>query len=1175
MNWLNKISIRKRLVFTLVTAIVTLAGFCFLSLMEMGELSGVIHNIYEDPLKISDAANTARIGILKMQREMRDVLLAKDKEEMLKRLERVDHLEQDIVKNLDMIRDQAVLKENRGHETKVRELFLRFRKNHGEMVSLLEEDRLGEALDISQNRNSHLVEQMEEILGKISENAEGRAWGYVKDAKGVERNAQKTLVVSMTLLGIFLAGSFYFIMSSILQPLGKLKAIMDYSTATDELSEVELHGNNEIIDMGRCYNLLVQKLRNQFWIKDSQNDLNQAISGRLQLKELTDKALSFLARKLGVGKGAIYLYDQEQRQLRLYSTFAFTERERLSNQYALGEGIVGQVALENKPILLTNIPGREDQILTGLIQQAPLNTYAFPLTHEGELYGVVELASFEAFTPLRQEFLRQSADIIAIALYGAIQNQRVEDLLAISEAAQQEAKLAAEELQKSNAILEEQQHLLQQTNAELEEQQQLLQQQSEELHHTNSQLEEQQQMLEEQSRLLNTKNQELEMSKEDLLRYSRQLETANRYKSEFLANMSHELRTPLNSIILLSRLLMRNKEEHLMEDDLEKVNVIHASGKELLRLINDILDLSKIEAGRMELNITEFHSSQLAMELEQLFENMAEEKQLQLKVEDTVNSVLYGDHDKISQILRNLLSNAIKFTAEGTVTLKIAKDPLASTGVLFSVTDTGIGIAHENLATIFQEFHQGDGSISRKYGGTGLGLSISKGLAELMDGEIKVESKVGQGSTFSLHLDDILLPVSQQGKLLENTSFLKECAVTKEEQSWGVDENKRILIIEDDEAFAVHVGEVSKAMGLDALLAKTGSEGLYYARHYPVEGILLDLMLPDMSGIEVLRELKSTVELRNIPVYIMSSKAKDNQPQKMGAIGYQEKPMEDWDIKDVLSRLLETATKKPRRILLIEDREEQKTAIEELVENRDIQTSSVDTREKAQALLAVNTYDVILLNLEIEQGTGIRVCRYLQEKGMETPVIVYTGKELTLEQEKEVRRYADHIIIKGANSQEGLMDEVTLFLHQVKKNVKKGGCTVHKTNKGSTLRLDGKKVLLVDDDPRNIFVLASTLEEYGAEILEAENGAVALEKLKETSVDLVLMDIMMPVMDGYETIQEIRENEALRNIPIIAVTAKTMKEDRDKCIEAGANDYISKPIDYDGLIRLIKAWIEK
>lgn len=1156
MHYLENLSVRQRLMAILSVWILIFIGFGSFAIFEMRELGKVVRNIYEHPLQVSNAAIEARVDILKIQRDMKDIILARDKAEITSRAEKLKPLEERVLHNLDIIRDYALSLQSKQLEKDAREVLLQWAENRQRIIDLMLQGDVSQATRISKEKNSVYVDSLESMLLTIDANAGKRAQEFLKEAKTIE-DSQRTILITIIASASFAFLIFFILVtSSILKPIQTLKSAMDKSTNTGHLSLVRLKGKNEIADMSNYYNILVNKLKDVFWIKDTQNQLGHQLSGYMTIEALAQNTVNFLARALSAGKGLFYLYDKNTDTLVLKAAFAFTEEDKRHERLAMGERIVGQAAFERKPIFLKSIRKQDEIIGSGIISEAPLSIYALPLINEDELYGVVELASFEAFDEIKLQLLNESSSIISSSLCSVIQTERIRNLLQVSEKAQEEVRKSAEELQNANAVLQQQQELLQQ--------------QTEELQQTNLQLEEQQQQLEEQTNTLNWKNRKLEES-------GKELALSNKYKSEFLANMSHELRTPLNSIILLSKLLLNKAKDRLNESDKEKVDVINQSGQELLRLINDILDLSKIESGRMSLEAFDFHSASLVEEISQMFRGIANEKKLSLVTEDALNSTLHGDRYKISQILRNLVSNAIKFTAKGSVTLKIMPDTETPDGIVCLVKDTGVGISDDKLSSIFEEFQQGDGSVSRKFGGTGLGLSISKKLSDLMDGEIHVKSTAGEGSEFYLFLPNL---ISSHG-----TPDLSQPLSGSEKRKYGGIEtkyeipadstDKLILVIEDDKSFAKYIENTIHGMGFKPLVAVNGKEGLRLAEDYRPHGILLDLSLPDINGIDVLRELKSTVELRDIPVHILSIQEKSTKPQKLGAVGFRQKPVEENDITRLISQMFAFSEKNPKQLLLIEDNPVQQEAIKELIGSNGIVIKAVDTEEAAMREIVEGNYDAVILDLELKEGSGINVCQYVGEQKLEIPVIVYTGRDLTTEQEKEIRKYADSIIIKTANSEERLLDEVTLFLHKVRKNKKDQYYLNSKTKEEYALNLESKTILVVDDDPRNVFVLASALEDYGATIIEAGNGKAALQKLSRNKVDLILMDIMMPEMDGYETIRSIRKSKALKNIPIIALTAKSLKGDREKCIAAGADDYIAKPVDYDVLIRLVKAWTAK
>ncbi|MDR3597382.1 response regulator [Clostridium sp.] len=1066
MNIFKNITIKKRFFILFFICITAFVGFGAFALTELDSLAQVTQKLYTQSSKVSDAAVQAKLDLVKISSSIKDVILLSNSDEIQSEINKVTQYEVNLQKNLDIIEENSDDSNTKRNLQDANDLLSKWWKPQREkIIADVQGGKKNDAIEISKGISSDFADQLELHLNNIYLTSSDNQISLIQESNKLQDSARITLIITLVILIVILTLAFIMMIISIITPINNLKEHMVKTSNSGDLEEYQVTQNNELGEMAKSYNKVINKLKNEFWINDIRNSLNEQMAGNNSVKELTQKAINFLSRSLDVGNGKFYIHNNKENKLALDSSFAFTERERLSNTYEFGEGIVGQVALEKQPILLKNVRKSEGTICTGTINEAPSNIYAFPLIYDNELYGVIELSSFENFNELKQELIEAASNIIATNLYSAIQNEQIKQLLEVSEKAKKEAQEVSIQLVNTNEMLEEQQRQLQvqaeelqQTNAQLEEHQQILEQQSEEMQQTNAQLEENQLHIEEQARLLRIKNEELEKSRIDILAKSKDYEMANKYKTQFLANMSHELRTPLNSIILLSNLLIKSNKDITIKDAQEKIKVIFKAGQDLLTLINDILDLAKIEAGKLDLNYKYFNSSEIIEELSDLFNETAIEKEIQFICEDEFGDNIYGDKDKISQVLKNYLSNAFKFTHKGSVKLKIERDTQLDNNLVFSVMDTGIGISKDNLDMIFNEFHQGDGSISRKYGGTGLGLSISNRLSELMKGKIKVISEPGMGSTFSLYL-----PLTVQGQA---TNKEEEIAATICEQDNILngaykeiksEKHKSLLIIEDDISLLQSIKAISEGMGFKVLTSNNGTEGIKLIEENKINGIVLDLGLPDIEGIDLLKKIN----------------------------------------------------------------------------------------------------------------------RSLKQKDLSIPVIIYTGMDISNEQEKEIRLYADSIIIKTTNSFERLLDELTLILHKVNRDKEYKNIITSKINKDSALNLENKKILIVDDDARNIFVLAAALEEYGAEIIEAENGKVALKKLENEVCDLILMDIMMPVMNGYDAIKAIRSNDVIKHIPIIATTAKSLKGDREKCMEAGANDYISKPIDYDVLITLVKAWINK
>jgi len=981
-------------------------------------------------------------------------------------------------------------------------------------------------------------------------------------------------------------------------------SLSDLQQVTQEISKgnfdlrLTVKGENDLVSKSinrMSEGLLASKIFNeeQNWLKDGLNRLSAELSGDQKLDTLAGRAISYISRYLGAGRSVIYLFNENRQTLHLAGSYAFTERETLSNIYELGKGVVGQVALEMKPILLKPASRDEAPITTGTTSITPLCTYTYPILYEGTLLGVIEFASGTPFLKNQVAFLEQSNQIVASGIYTAIQKTKIEDLLARAQEAQREAEDKTRMVQEANARLEEQQQQLQQqseelqqTNSQMEEQQQQLQQQSEELQQTNQQLEEQQQQLMQQTEELKQGNQQLRQAKEELDIKARDLEQSNRYKSDFLANMSHELRTPLNSIILLSKMMQKNERGNLDKEDIKRSKVIHSAGEELLRLINDILDISKIEAGKTILSISEFSTEDLLTELMQFFSSMAKNKGLAYTMDDTLKKRITSDKDKVGQVMRNFISNAIKFTKTGGVTISVEESGDPSKPVKFSVRDTGIGIDAEKHKLIFEAFQQVDSSISREFGGTGLGLTISQKLATLLHGEIQVKSELGKGSEFSLLLPVVLVPAS--GELHEMEVKPRRIAAVHDgaspepiPQALPLNDDRKmikpgdkvILIVEDDHSFSDIVAMVVNKMNMKVIRSSTAEEGIRLAQQYSIHGIILDLVLPDMNGVDFMRRLKSFKELRHIPVQIISGHEKNPELMRMGALDYLQKPVDQDQIQQAIQGILNFSEKNPKDLLIVEDNRIHRLALTELIQGQNIRIREAETETQAIEELNKGIYDAVIIDLGLKSGDGMNICRYARENQMKVPIIVYTGKQLSPEEEKNLKKLADRIIIKTVHSENRLMDELMLFLHQTQKEIPGPQAVPDKVMKMK--RLADRTVLVVDDDIKNVFVMSTALEEHGALVIDAQNGKEALEILEKKTVDLVLMDIMMPVMDGYTAIRRIRENVQWKNLPVIALTAKALKEDREKCISAGANDYLPKPVDYDMLIGLAEAWCQK
>ena len=745
---------------------------------------------------------------------------------------------------------------------------------------------------------------------------------------------------------------------------------------------------------------------------------------------------------------------------------------------------------------------------------------------------------------------------------------------------------------------------LQESNEQLQAQSEELQVQQEELQAANEELEEKTQFLERNKKNIEEKNQVLERLREDLERKAEDLAIASKYKSEFLANMSHELRTPLNSLLLLARLLVDNREGNLSKDQIESATIIYNSGNDLLLLINEILDLSKIEAGKMELRTEEITPVELGEALEKNFRHLAEEKGLFLKVsiKENTPAAIVTDRQRLEQILKNLLSNAFKFTDQGGVTIEFyqpedtvsfAQPGLESQNALaIAIGDTGIGIPEDKQKIIFEAFQQIEGGSARKYGGTGLGLSISRELARLLGGEIQVLGQENAGSTFILYLPTAAPIAAESVQITAITNrdkgpdFITRAAVRsqtsvnllEDDRDILSADDKTLLIIEDDVNFAKTLLIFCREKGFKCVFSLTGEEGLMFAEKYPLKAIILDINLPGMNGWAVLESLKENPSTRHIPVHFMSADEPVPAAYSKGAMGYLTKPISQEKLEQALASLEFLIDKIRKDLLLVEDDANQRRAIVKLIGYSDVAIHEASTGKEAMEALQSKQYDCMILDLGLPDMSGFDLLKLMEKDNSITmpPVVVYTGKDLTVEEENELRKYSESIIIKGVRSEERLLDETSLFLHRMVERLpaekRKMISDLHDTDK----MLRNRNILLVDDDMRNVFALSKVLSEKGINTIKAENGLKALEILQERDdIDLILMDIMMPIMDGYETMRRIRAEGRFSALPIIALTAKAMQRDKDDCIAAGANDYLAKPVEIDRLLSMMRVWLYK
>ncbi len=927
------------------------------------------------------------------------------------------------------------------------------------------------------------------------------------------------------------------------------------------------------------------------WTLAGSGELAKNMQGDKPLAELCQGIINHLATYLNAQMGAVYIAEDDGLRLKLVSTYAVDIRKKDLSLVHLGEGIVGQSAAEKRTILLIDIPKNYFSVYTGFGELLPKNIMTFPIIFEGRVAGVIELGSIHDFTKLERQYPEIVADSIAIAITSSRARERTKELLEETQRQAEELEAQQEELKQINDALEGKTQMLEKSEAELKTQQ-------EELQQTNEELEEKTNLLEEQK-------ERLELAKKEVEMQAGELEVSSKYKSEFLANMSHELRTPLNSILILAQLLKENKTHSLGEKEVEYARNIHSSGTDLLNLINEILDLSKVEAGKIELEIEEVHIGSVANNLHSVFGEIAKSKSIEFKIvyqEEKFKNPVYTDQQRLEQILKNLLSNAFKFTGGGgqvfldidTVPpdhpVKSAKPGLRHEVIAFSVSDTGIGIPEDKQGIIFEAFQQADGSTKRKYGGTGLGLSISQELAHALGGQIRLRSKEGEGSQFTLYLPakfdrsaivnretELKKPAEKNIRKPHDHAGISDPQYTIGDDRHTVDENdKTILIIEDDENFAKVLLDFFREKGYKGIVARQGNTGLSLARHYSPDAIILDMQLPVMNGSEVLKHLKIDPELRHIPVQVISGYDKRKEGMELGAFDFVQKPVSMADIQAAFERIEDFIRKKIKKLLIVEDNRQQNIAIRELIGNGDVKSYSVYTGTEAYEMMQKEKFDCIIIDLGLPDMSGIQLMEGIKanDEFNRIPIIVYTGKDLDKEEVIRLNKLADTVVLKTASSKERLLDETTLFLHRMESRLPKEKQQIIRKLHRTDEVLKNKKVLIVDDDMRNIYSLTNVLEDQGMVCITAENGRMAVTLLKEQrDIDIVLMDVMMPEMDGYEATHAIRNMKEFEKIPVIALTAKAMKGDREKCLEAGMSDYIAKPVNIEQLLSLMRVWL--
>ncbi len=1225
-----KFSIGTRLLLGFSFVLVLTILFGLLSLKQISTLTSFTERMHDHPMAVSNAVRDIQTDVARIQFVLQKYFTISDSLQKRLMFEELKSLEDDIDSNFRIIRERFLgnlIDVDRANNT-----FKELKPLINDVVNLFQTDQKTDAIEMINKRN--LVFNLERLSDQVEEMslfANGKSEEFYRNARSSSTSILRTSIIFLVLIILvsFLIGSL--ISLSVTRPLTKLIGTVRKMAVGNNDISIDIKSNDEIgllasslkemqtnlLDvivhagkiatgdysgtiplrsgadkLAESLNIMTKSLNElketnayQDWVKTGQNLLSEKMRGDLTVGELADSVISFLAEYVEAPVGALYAYDSKEEILWLAGSYAYSGRSDLSDRFIPGEGLIGQVALEMKMISIENIPENYLIVSSGLGKSEPAHILAFPFTFNSRLKGVIELGSFNSWNKRQFDLFESMADMIGVSFNSSETRNSMEELVK-----QQEEQ--AKELQAANEELEEKTERLTSSEERLRAQQ-------EELKATNEELEEKTEYLQSQKDEIDRKNQELQIVQEEIIEKAKDLENSSRYKSEFLANMSHELRTPLNSLLILAKDLMNNRNSRLTDQDVQSAEIIYNSGNELLLLINEILDLAKIESGKMTMDIQDLSLQNITENLNDLFASVAVKKGIGLNIEIDKKAPLSirTDKQKVGQILKNLLSNALKFTNEGSVHVRFtvpdtehlrkAKGNYDLGSVLIEVIDTGIGIAAEDLPTIFEAFKQVDGSSSREFGGTGLGLSISRELASLLGGEILLTSQLGKGTNFALLLPRSLAMINKVNlQETEESPVIPEVILRTSEDIFIADDrdnleegDKVLLIIEDDKNFANVLYTSCREMNFKSIVTDTGESGITLAGSLKPDAIILDVKLPGMDGLQVLDRLKFNSETRHIPIHVMSIDDKEDDVKAKGVLGFLRKPIDRESLDKMFIKINKFLEKKVKDLLIVEDNENLRKSIEVLIGNSDVVKTSVSTGAKALSLLEKKQFDCMILDLSLPDIRGFELLEKLEKMDQisKPPVIIYTGKELSFEEEMALRKYTSSIIIKGVQSEERLLDETSLFLHRIISDLpaQKQKLLSKVYNKEKIFK--DKKILVVDDDMRNLYAVSKVLEDQGMIVSKAADGMKALEYLNSESdaVDLILMDIMMPVLDGYETMKTIRKDKKYRNLPILALTAKAMGEDRQKCLKAGANDYMVKPIDVDRLLSLMRVWLYK
>ncbi len=1112
MTLLKNMTIKFRMILSFVLIVALFVVFGMISMGQMGVLGGLTATLYNHPLKVSNASLNAKTGIISMHRNMKDLSIADSKIAVNAAIRRVEAEEAAVYGELETVRGLILGEEGKKLVDETVEMFARWKPIRQEVEELVLRGERSAANRITREKGADYVARLERKLHSLTSYALNKADGFMGEAEAVEKRILRNtviFVVALTSLSLLIG---FLVSSSILASVTTLKRTMARITDTGELSEVELEGKSEITEMGTHFNGLIDRLRRQFWFAEGQNHLSRELAGELTYDEILSRSIAYVARYTDACAGALYTCDGEDRTCRLKSSYAFVERKYLANRFEPGEGIVGQVAVEKKAILLTNITSEEAVGRSGTASEPPRAIYAVPLFHMEKLYGVLEIASFEEIGGIKREFIDAAANIVSVALHTAFQSDRIKNLLEVSRDANERLQAQTEELQAQTQEL-------QSINAEF-------QQQSHELKEQNTELDAQR----------------------------RQVEEANRLKSEFLSNMSHELRTPLNSVNALSRVLILQAGEKLTEEEVGFLEIIERNGKHLLSLINDILDLSKIEAGRMDISLSRFSVKTVLENIMESIQPIADAKEIALE-RDFVGELprIESDESRVFQILQNIIANGVKFTDRGSV--RVTATALGG-NVVVRVKDTGIGISSADIGNIFEEFRQVDSASTRKFEGTGLGLAIAYKAALMLGGDITVESAKGIGTTFT-----VTLPVEYGGpkKILDAAS----ANITLPELLTDAAPGKRILIVDDDPGVLELISGAFEKEGYETLTTTSGKEALRLAEKYQPFAVTLDVIMPEMDGWEVLSRLKRNPATAGIPVIIVSVSDERDTGYALGAVGYVTKPV---DRDTLIGEINKIYGFLPARVMVVDDNDLERRQTAEIISAEGIRPLLADGGKTCLELLDTVVPDVVVLDLMMPGMDGFELLDRIRSapETAELPVIVVTAKDLALEEKKALENRVSSILRKAETTGGELVGKIKEIL---------GGIG----RKGMSVGSPGEKgtILLVEDNEAATIQVTKALESIGLTVVSVRDGRQAIAFMAHTTPHGIILDLMMPEVDGFQVLESIRETERAKDIPVLILTAKDVTpEDLRRLSSNNVRQLVQKgDVDREGLLDKVRRMI--